>query len=133
MSDDAREVRLPDLGDFADVEVIEVLVNPGDRVAPEDTLIVIESDKASMDIPSPAAGTVASVAVAVGDKINSGDLIVTLSAAEAHAAPASADTEPAPAPGEAAPEEDEAPFRRLSQQSLTELQIPSRHPIFRLP
>ena len=80
------EVTLPDIGDFTDVEVIELLVKPGDRVAVEDPLITLESDKASMEIPSPQAGTVDTVRVKVGDRINQGDLIVTLVAdAEAEA------------------------------------------------
>jgi pyruvate dehydrogenase E2 component (dihydrolipoamide acetyltransferase) len=72
------EVLLPDIGDFQDVEVIEILVSPGDRVAVEDPLITLESDKASMEIPSPGAGIVKEVKVGVGDKINRGDLIVIL-------------------------------------------------------
>jgi dihydrolipoamide dehydrogenase len=75
------EVRVPDIGDFTDVPVIEVLVAPGDTVAAEDPLIVLESDKASMDVPAPAAGTVASLAVEVGDKVSQGSLILTLEGA----------------------------------------------------
>jgi len=72
------EVRVPDLGDFADVPVIEVLVGPGDAVAPEDPLIVLESDKASMEVPSPGAGVVGEVHIKVGDTVNAGDVILTL-------------------------------------------------------
>ena len=74
------EVLLPDIGDFHDVEIIEILVKPGDRVAAEDPLITLESDKASMEIPAPQAGVVAEISVAVGNKINQGDLILTLQA-----------------------------------------------------
>ena len=74
------EVRVPDIGDFADVPVIEVLVAPGDTVAAEDPLIVLESDKASMEVPSPAAGVVGEMSVSVGDEVSEGDLILTLSA-----------------------------------------------------
>ena len=74
------EVRLPDIGDFSDVEVIEILVTQGDKVEPEQSLITLESDKATMEIPSPQAGEVASVAVAVGDKLSQGDLVLTLAA-----------------------------------------------------
>ena len=63
------EVKVPDIGDFTDVPVIEVLVKPGDAVKPEDSLVTLESDKATMDVPSPAAGTVKSVSVKVGDKV----------------------------------------------------------------
>jgi pyruvate dehydrogenase E2 component (dihydrolipoamide acetyltransferase) len=77
------EVLLPDIGDFQDVEVIEILVQPGDTVAAEDPLITLESDKASMEIPSPVAGVVGEIKVAVGDKINQGDLIAILEAGSA--------------------------------------------------
>ncbi len=72
------EIELPDIGDFHDVEVIEILVAVGDQVAVEDSLIALESDKATMEIPAPQAGVVQSVNLAVGDKINQGDVILTL-------------------------------------------------------
>jgi dihydrolipoamide dehydrogenase len=72
------EVKVPDIGDFTDVPVIEVLVSPGDTVAAEDPLIVLESDKASMDVPSPEAGTVGELLVKVGDKVSQGTPILTL-------------------------------------------------------
>lgn len=77
------ELRVPDLGDFSDVEVIEVLVQPGDEVAVEDSLVSLETDKASMDVPATDAGKVASVLVKVGDKVNTGDVIAMLDANEA--------------------------------------------------
>ena len=77
-----REVRVPDIGDFDAVPVIEVLVAAGDTVAAEDPLIVLESDKASMEVPSPAAGVVGEVSVAVGDEVSEGDLILTLEGEE---------------------------------------------------
>ena len=73
------EVRVPDIGDFTDVPVIEVLVAAGDTVAVEDPLIVLESDKATMEVPSPAAGVVGELSVDVGDEVSQGDLILTLS------------------------------------------------------
>ncbi len=76
------EVRVPDIGDFADVPVIEILVKPGDEVAVEDPLITLESDKATLDVPAPTAGTVASLAVAVGDTVSKGTLVLTLEPAE---------------------------------------------------
>jgi pyruvate dehydrogenase E2 component (dihydrolipoamide acetyltransferase) len=101
--DPVSEVRVPDLGDFADVPVIEVLVSAGDTVEAEQPLIVLESDKASMEVPSPSEGTVGEVAVKVGDTVSKGDLILTLS--DDGAAP-EAEGE---AEGEAEePEEDEA-------------------------
>src|ERR1700693_199111 len=84
----AIEVKVPDIGDFKDVPVIEVFVKPGDTVKSEDSLITLESDKATMDVPSPAAGKVAEVKVNVGDKVAEGTLILTLSTDAADAAPA---------------------------------------------
>ncbi len=92
------EVNVPDIGDFKDVEVIELLVKPGDVIKAEQSLITVESDKASMEIPSSHAGTVKDVKIKLGDKINQGTLLVLLetgTAAPAAAAP------PAPAPADA--------------------------------
>jgi len=72
------DIVVPDLGDFTDVEVIEVLVGAGDHVAREDGLITIETDKASMDVPAPESGAIELLTVAAGDKINSGDVIGTM-------------------------------------------------------
>ncbi|MBV8324455.1 MAG: dihydrolipoyl dehydrogenase [Hyphomicrobiales bacterium] len=83
----AIEVRVPDIGDFEDVPVIDVAVKSGDQVKPEDPLITLESDKASMDVPSPAAGTVKEVNVKVGDRVGEGSLILTLTTGVAAAAP----------------------------------------------
>ena len=80
------EVKVPDIGDFSDVPVIEVLVKPGDTVQPEDSLVTLESDKATMDVPSPSAGTVKSIAVKAGDKVSQGALILTLEASAGAAA-----------------------------------------------
>jgi dihydrolipoamide dehydrogenase len=78
---DLVEVKVPDIGDFADVPIIEVLVAPGDDVAAEDPLVTLESDKATMDIPAPRAGTVAELKVAVGDTVSEGSLILLLAPA----------------------------------------------------
>ena len=72
------KVEVPDIGDFSDVDIIEVLVNPGDSIAAEDALITLESDKATIEIPSPQAGTVKEVLVKVNDKVSQGDLILTM-------------------------------------------------------
>jgi dihydrolipoamide dehydrogenase len=90
------EVRVPDIGDFKDVPIIEVAVKQGDRVKPEDPLITLESDKASMDVPSPSAGTVKDISIKVGDKVSEGSLILTLETGVLGAAPA------APSSGRAA-------------------------------
>jgi dihydrolipoamide dehydrogenase len=90
------EVRVPDLGDFGAVDVIEVHVQAGQAVAAEDPLITLETDKATMDVPATSAGTVLSVAVAVGAKVSAGDLVVVLDA-EGAAKPAAAPTAAKPA------------------------------------
>ncbi|MBS0315674.1 MAG: dihydrolipoyllysine-residue acetyltransferase [Proteobacteria bacterium] len=95
----AIEVRVPDIGDFHDVAVIEVMVKPGDSVKLEQSLITVESDKASMEIPSSVAGVLKELKVKVGDKVNQGDLLAIVEGVAA-AAPASA---PAAAPAAAAP------------------------------
>jgi pyruvate dehydrogenase E2 component (dihydrolipoamide acetyltransferase) len=84
-----KQVLLPDIGDFEEVEVIEVLVAEGDRVEPEDSLVTLESDKATMEIPSPHAGTVKSLAVAVGDRVSKGIplLVMTVEDADGPDAP----------------------------------------------
>ncbi len=79
----AVEIKVPALGDFKEVDVIEVLVKPGDRIEPEASLIVLETDKATMDIPAPQAGVVKDVVVKVGDKVAEGSLILLLDGAEA--------------------------------------------------
>ena len=76
----AIEVKVPDIGDFNDIPVIEVLVKPGDTVAVDDSLVTLESDKATMDVPSPAAGTVKASRVKVGDKVSEGSVVLTLEA-----------------------------------------------------
>ena len=97
------EVSVPDIGDFKDVAVIEILVKPGDTVAVEQSLVTVESDKASMEIPSSAAGVVKALKLALGDKINQGTLILLLEAAAGAAAAAPAMAGPAPAVAAAAP------------------------------
>ena len=97
------DIKVPDIGDFAEVGVIELLVQPGDTVTVDQSLITVESDKASMEIPSSHAGVVKSIAVKIGDKIAEGSVVLTLEAAqgaEQAAAPAAA---PAPAAAASAP------------------------------
>ncbi|MEJ7137461.1 dihydrolipoyllysine-residue acetyltransferase [Amphibiibacter pelophylacis] len=96
------QVSVPDIGDFKDVAVIELLVKVGDTVAAEQSLITVESDKASMEIPSSHAGVVREIKVALGDKVNIGDLILVLDGAAGAAAPAAAPAA-ASAPAAAAP------------------------------
>jgi len=81
------DVKVPDIGDFKSVEVIEVLVKPGDKVAKEQSLITLESDKATMEIPSPGAGTVQAIKVKVGDKVSQGSTILVLEGSAERVAP----------------------------------------------
>lgn len=92
------EVKVPDIGDFKNIPIIEILVKPGDSVKAEDPLIALESDKATMEVPAPSAGTVKEIKVKVGDKVSQGTLVLMLDAA-AQAATAAA---PAPQPVAAA-------------------------------
>jgi dihydrolipoamide dehydrogenase len=95
----AIEIKVPDIGDFKDVPVIEILVKPGDAVNKEDSLVTLESDKATMEVPSSHTGTVREIRVKVGDKVSQGTLIAILDAAGA----ADAAPSPAPAPAKQAP------------------------------
>ncbi|MGC1497504.1 MAG: dihydrolipoyllysine-residue acetyltransferase [Sulfitobacter sp.] len=95
------EVTVPDIGDFDNVPVVGILVSVGDTVAAEDPLVELESDKATMEVPSPAAGVVKEIKVAEGDSVSKGSLILILEASGAADAPAAATT-PAPAPAPAA-------------------------------
>ncbi len=98
------DIKVPDIGDFKDVAVIEVLVKPGDTVKAEQSLITVESDKASMEIPASHAGVVKELKVKVGDTVNEGSVILSLEAeGAAAAAPAASAPAPAPAPATAAP------------------------------
>ena len=105
----SNEIRVPDIGDFDAVDVIEVLIKAGDSVENGQSVIVLESDKASMEVPAEAAGTVASVAIKVGDKVKQGDLIATLSGAAAAPAAAPAPAAEAPKAAPAAPAAAAAP------------------------
>ena len=117
------EVKVPEIGDFKNIPVIEVLVKPGDAVNTEDPLVTLESDKATMDIPSPGAGTVKTISLKPGDKVSMGTLVLTLeqtgeaaaapvakpaaaAAPAAAPAPASAAAKPAPATAGTAPKTD---------------------------
>jgi pyruvate dehydrogenase E2 component (dihydrolipoyllysine-residue acetyltransferase) len=124
------DVLVPDVGDFKDIPVIEVLVKPGDEVVAEAPLITLESDKATMDVPSPAAGTVREVAVKVGDKVSQGTLVLRLDAKEARSA-ATAETPAAPEQPVAAsragtePSEQVAPSRSFQEQPSAEKPPPT--------
>ena len=95
------DIKVPDIGDFDEVTVIEMLVKPGDTIAVEQSLITVESDKASMEIPSSAAGVVKELKVKLGDKVKQGSIVLTMEGSGAAGAPAA--SEPKQAPAQAAP------------------------------
>jgi pyruvate dehydrogenase E2 component (dihydrolipoamide acetyltransferase) len=111
------EVRVPDIGDFRDVPIIEVMVKAGDTIKPEQPLVTLESDKASMEVPSPLGGVVADLKVKLGDRVSEGAVILTLvtDAVAAQARPA-----PPPAPSPAAAEPAAAPTPALAAPSVPE-------------
>jgi pyruvate dehydrogenase E2 component (dihydrolipoamide acetyltransferase) len=106
MSDGLVTVEVPDIGDFEDVPIIEILVSAGDTVAAEDPLVTLESDKATMDVPAPAAGVVKEISVKLGDKVSQGSALMTLEGGNG-AAPA-ADAPAADAPAADGPREPES-------------------------
>ena len=74
----AQDISVPDIGDFKDVEVIEVLVKPGDHINKNDPIVTIESDKSSVEIPSPATGEIKDLKVKIGDKVSEGTVLATI-------------------------------------------------------
>ncbi|TBU79097.1 dihydrolipoyllysine-residue acetyltransferase [Phytopseudomonas daroniae] len=124
-SAEPQEVKVPDIGSSAKASVIEVSVKPGDTIEADQSLITLESDKASMEIPSPAAGVVESVSIKVGDEVGTGDLILILKGA-AGAQPKQAASAPAAAPSAAAPAEAAAPAaaEEPAGESSEEVRIP---------
>ena len=99
---ETREVVVPDIGDFTDVPIIEVMVGPGDSVQPEDPLVTLESDKATMDVPAPFGGVVQELRVGVGDKVSEGTPLMLLALEADGDQPSAAAAAPQPAPQPAA-------------------------------
>nr|WP_242513203.1 dihydrolipoyllysine-residue acetyltransferase [Halochromatium salexigens] len=131
---DKIEVPLPDIGDFADIPVVEVLVNVGDQIEVDQSIVTLESEKATMEIPSPTAGTVEAVHIKAGDKINQGHLLLTLkgeaqaATADASGAPSAEEAETAQAPAATAkPEDTRAPAATVQQED-TQVSPASRAP-----
>jgi pyruvate dehydrogenase E2 component (dihydrolipoamide acetyltransferase) len=132
----AVEVKVPDIGDFKDVAVIELLVKPGDRIEVEQSLVTVESDKASMEIPSSHAGVVRALKVAVGDRVSKGSVIATIEATGAAAAPgpaAATAATPHPAPAEeSAPSGTNASFEvqapRTAEKPAPTAALPAHDP-----
>jgi pyruvate dehydrogenase E2 component (dihydrolipoamide acetyltransferase) len=114
------EVKVPDIGNFKDVDVIEVMVKPGDKVEKEQSLITLETDKAAMDVPSPYSGTIKDVKIKTGDKVSEGSLVLILEA-EQESAPArqeekkSVESKPQPAPAPKAEAPKPAPQVQMPQ------------------
>jgi len=125
-------VPVPDIGDFKEVEVIEVLVKPGDAVAKEQSLITLESDKATMEIPSPSAGVVRELKIKVGDKVSKGSPILLLSATAGAAPAAAASAAPATSAPLAAPAPAQAPSRPAASAPAA-APAPSPRPVPREP
>ncbi|HEV7394219.1 MAG TPA: dihydrolipoyllysine-residue acetyltransferase [Burkholderiales bacterium] len=119
---DTIEVKVPDIGDYKDVPIIEVFVKPGDDVNAEDSLITVESDKATMEVPSPTSGKVKELRVKVGDKVSEGSLVLVLEAADAKSKPQQAPTQSA----SVAPIQPVPPTR--AQQSSPAATGPQRAP-----
>jgi dihydrolipoamide dehydrogenase len=106
------EIRVPDIGDFTDVPVIEIHVSPGDEVAVEDPLVTLESDKATMDIPAPSAGTISQLSVKVGDRVSEGSVLLMLEGGQDGAGPREAEASSSPprdVPEPAAPSDGATP------------------------
>ena len=91
------EIKVPDIGDYKDVPVIEVLVKPGDTVEKEQSIVVLESDKATMDVPSSHSGVVKEVKVKIGDNLSQGSVVIILEEGAAAASPAAAPVQASPA------------------------------------
>ncbi len=119
-----KEVLVPDIGNFDSVDVIDVLVKAGDTIAVDDSLLTVESDKASMDIPAPFAGVVKEVKMKVGDKIAQGHLILTMETSESVAPASNASAASSPAPAKPV----ETPKAVIAEQSIPEPSRPAPEP-----
>ena len=105
---DRIEIKVPDIGDFSDIPVIELLVAEGDRVDAEDGLITLESDKATMEVPSPSAGVIRELKVKIDDTVSEGDVVAILEIEAAEDADGAADVAESPAPEAPADETGES-------------------------
>ena len=113
------EIKVPDIGDYKDVPVIEVLVKAGDKIEKEQSIVVLESDKATMDVPSSHSGVVKEVKVKIGDNLSEGSVVITLEEGAAVAASAPAASAPAAAPAVTAPAKADAPAEKKADKKKT--------------
>src|SRR6476646_6847879 len=124
-----KEVVVPDIGDYKDVPVIEVLVKPGDSIKAEDSLVTLESDKATMEVPSPFAGVVRELKVKIGDENGTGALVAMIEASAAAAAPAAKPAAPAaptaPPPPAAAPPSPPSPPKSAAPAAAAAAHAPA--------
>ena len=120
------EVKIPDIGDFSEVAVIEVLVKPGDVIQAEDSMVTLESDKASMDVPAPSAGTVKEVRIKVGDMVAQGTVVLTLETSDAKAAPTSKPAPVAKAAASVVPAAPEPAVRSASTLAMGAPPVPGQ-------
>ena len=116
------EVKVPDIGDFGDVPVIELLVAVGDQVKEEDGLVTLESDKATMEVPSPAAGVISELKVALDDSVSEGDVVAVIEASDAGAGSEGSSAEEEKKP------EAEQPLKKRKRQSPKQNRSPSPLP-----
>jgi len=126
-----QEIKVPDIGNYTNVPVIEVLVKPGDRVSKDQGLVTLESDKATMEVPSTVDGVVQSISVKVGDEISEGQVVAIVEVGAAEAAPAAKAAAPAPAPAAApapAPAKTETPAPAPAAPAKAESAAPTRTP-----
>jgi dihydrolipoamide dehydrogenase len=115
---DENEVRVPDIGDFTDVPVIEIHVSPGDEISPEDPLVTLESDKATMDVPSPLRGTVKQLRVQIGDRVSEGSVLLTAEGDSAGPAAQTATETPQETEADQEPDrEEERPGASVQRES----------------
>ena len=113
------DVKVPDIGDFKDVPVIDVFVKPGDNVKPEDPLVTLESDKATMDVPSPSGGVVKDLKLKVGDKVSEGGVILTLETDGAATAPSPQPASAKPSPQSPSPSTSNARGPATTSRAMT--------------
>ncbi|MGE0024175.1 MAG: biotin/lipoyl-containing protein, partial [Hyphomicrobium sp.] len=123
------EVKVPDIGDYKNVPIIEVHVKAGDKIRRDDPLVTLESDKAAMEVPAPEAGEVAEILVKVGDKVSEGSAIIRLSSSDAKPAKAQPAAKAAPASAPASAEPTKAPAASDSAAPREPGQPPARVPL----